>query len=634
MRLLLPFLLFAGLASAGFYFSGSKETYTSGSSDMLQLGKFAYQEKRFEDAFNWYTDAALQGLAEGQFQLAQLYLHAEGVEKDDILATHWLKKAAIQGLAAAEFEYANALEFGRGTTRLKMNDVSPWYLKAAQQGFSKAMLKVARLYLTGNGVDKDFKNALTWALKAEKKNAPKAIALHQEIVNSIKGNAANNDADAQFTLALMYQDGRGVKQDLALSKSWLEKAAKNKNIDAQYILGKVLATSQNWAGSLFWLQKAAVHGHKEAGYTTAALLASRNENKVLIKDSWRWLYHGMRDNNPKTLYNLAIILNSGRLGLPKTDFNYQLWLQKAAQVGIISAQNDLGVYLKLHHQESSQASMRWLRKAAFKDAEAQFNLGLIYARGEGITPNDDKAIHWWKKAAQRGSPHAEMMLGLFYNLGRGVGRSEQEAVNWYLKAAKFGNTNAIYNLAVLYYNGLGIDRNYEQAAKYFSILAKQGNTDAQNIYGSLFLEGQGVSFKPQKAIKWFKKSASANNVKAMFNLATQYRQGNGVAQNDKKAIYWYKKAAELSFAPAQNALGYMYAEGRGTKLSKKWAEEWFFKASENGLALAKKNLDALDKGGDFSLVTLQIDNQIRSDVLTNQNINLAQWLEVHHTPLL
>jgi TPR repeat protein len=135
-------------------------------------------------------------------------------------------------------------------------------------------------------------------------------------------------------------------------------------------------------------------------------------------------------------------------------------------------------------------------------------------------------------------------------------------------------------------------------------------------------------------VKWFQEASNAGNINATFNLATQYRSGNGVIQNDKEALRLYKKAAELNFAPAQNAVGYMYAEGRGAKKDVDIAEEWFYKASDNGLALAGSNRAMLKNSGSFSLITLQIDNHIRNQVLTNKNLNLSRWLEVHHLPIL
>ena len=633
MQALLSLLFIASLTAAGLYFTGSNDTRDSSDSDMMQLGNFAYQEKRYEDAFNWYQNAANQGIVQAQFRLSQMYQTGEGTDKDETAATRWLFKAASQGLAQAEYEYAIALEFGRGIKRAQMKQVAVWYKKAAQGAHPEAMLKVAKLYFSGSGIDKDINQALTWALKAKNKHVTDSDTFVKKIVREVRELARQGDHSAQHMLALMYQRGLAVEKDTKLALTWLRKAATKGHADAQYDLGRTLAQTGSQE-ALYWLKKVAKNGHTKAGYMAAALMAQQNSvNQKSQSDAWRWLYHGKQMAQPKVVYNLAIVLHQGQLGLPKTKFKYQTWLEQAARGGITASQNDYAVDLILHHKNAKKAIL-WLRKAAQTDVKSQFNLGLIYARGDGITPDDDAAVRWWKQAAKLDSPKAKMMLGLFYNLGRGVGRSEKEAVHWYEQAAKLGDNNASYNLGVLYYNGRGIDRDYKKAADYFHQLAKNGDTKAQNMYASLFLEGQGVKYSPKNAVRWFKKAASAGNIKAMFNLATEYRTGVGVKQDDKKALFWYKKAANMNFAPAQNAMGYMYAQGRGVKVDKDIAEVWFQKASDNGLSLAIQNTSALKQHGAFSLLRLQIDNSIRNDVLTDKTIDLSIWLETHHQAIL
>ena len=38
------------------------------------------------------------------------------------------------------------------------------------------------------------------------------------------------------------------------------------------------------------------------------------------------------------------------------------------------------------------------------DAEAQYNLGLMYSNGVGIAPDDAEAMHWFRLAAEQASP--------------------------------------------------------------------------------------------------------------------------------------------------------------------------------------------------------------------------------------
>ncbi len=637
MKVLLPLLLLVALTAGGMFYMGADTAKQSADADMLQLGSFAFQQQRYDDAIQWYTKAALQGNAEAQFQLAQMYERGQGVEQSDELALNWIKKAAHNRLSKAELMYANMLFFGRGLEQSDTNKAMVWYKKAANHGQPEAMLKLATLYFENHAEENRLYEALDWTLKAKTfpVTASNASLLHNKIVGVIQQKAQAGEKRAQYEIAKMYQHGIGVSKDLKQGKTWLYQSAQQGYVEAQFQLGLFLLRNANNAKqSALWLTKAAKNGHQLAGYMLTPLLTNSNiGHNDEIKESWRWLYHGMREREPKVLYNLAIALHQGKLALPKYDDKFQAWLTYAANNNIPFAQNDIAVFHVLQKTERKK-SLNWLERAAKSgDVAAQFNLGLLFARGDIFSPNDEQALHWWKLAENNGNSKAQMMLALFYHLGRGVGRSEQEAIDWYEKAVDSGHPDALYNLAMIYYSGRDVEQNDKKAAYYLSKLAEKGDAEAQNLYASLFLDGKGVQFNPQTAVDWFAKAARAGNVHAMFNLATQYRSGNGVTQDDKKAMFWYTKAAEKNYAPAQNAIGYLYAEGRGVKKNIDKAEEWLYKASDNGLRIAEKNLAALRQRGSFSLVTLQITKDIRSAVLTDKNLDLSQWLEVHHQPI-
>lgn len=48
-----------------------------------------------------------------------------------------------------------------------------------------------------------------------------------ESVSSVEAKALSGDAKAQFELAKMYEEGRGVQQDFSYALSWYEEAARN-----------------------------------------------------------------------------------------------------------------------------------------------------------------------------------------------------------------------------------------------------------------------------------------------------------------------------------------------------------------------------------------------------------------------
>src|SRR5699024_112796 len=57
----------------------------------------------------------------------------------------------------------------------------------------------------------------------------------------------------------------------------------------------------------------------------------------------------------------------------------------------------------------------WLRQAARKGLSgAQYNLGVLYAKGRGVPKNNEMAAYWYRRAAEQNDPQAQYLLSLFY----------------------------------------------------------------------------------------------------------------------------------------------------------------------------------------------------------------------------
>ena len=55
--------------------------------------------------------------------------------------------------------------------------------------------------------------------------------------------------------------------------------------------------------------------------------------------------------------------------------------------------------------------MKWIRLAANQgNAGAQFNLGVAYYKGQGVTRDDREAVKWFRIAAQQGDQDAQQFL--------------------------------------------------------------------------------------------------------------------------------------------------------------------------------------------------------------------------------
>jgi TPR repeat protein len=86
------------------------------------------------------------------------------------------------------------------------------------------------------------------------------------------------------------------------------------------------------------------------------------------------------------------------------------------------------------------ATFDQLRQLADKgSAAAQNALGLRYATGDGVSPNDHEAMKWFTKAAEQGYIPAQSKLGSFYYGGRDIPPNFTQAYFWTVLARANGD---------------------------------------------------------------------------------------------------------------------------------------------------------------------------------------------------
>lgn len=89
------------------------------------------------------------------------------------------------------------------------------------------------------------------------------------------------------------------------------------------------------------------------------------------------------------------------------------------------------------------------RVAEQGNSEANYQIGIMYEKGEGVPKNPEEAVRWFRKAALQGNVSAQNSLGVRLALGKGVEKDINEAIEWITMAAKQGDSDAISNLELL-----------------------------------------------------------------------------------------------------------------------------------------------------------------------------------------
>ena len=187
-------------------------------------------------SFYWFHKMAEAGNSNGMFNTGLFYAKGFGITRDFAKASAWMEKALEAGDSDAE-EPAELYK--------RMNR----YLTAAEAGDAEAQAKAADTYmqmagtLEQAGTDADYKESVKWAEKA----------------------AAQNNGYGCWILALAYEHGRGVKEDIHKAAELYEKGAAAGSPDClnslgnYYARGIVFRKDEQKAFELF--QKAAEQGN-------------------------------------------------------------------------------------------------------------------------------------------------------------------------------------------------------------------------------------------------------------------------------------------------------------------------------------------------------------------------------------
>jgi TPR repeat protein len=159
-----------------------------------------------------------------------------------------------------------------------------------------------------------------------------------------------------------------------------------------------------------------------------------------------------------------------------------------------------------------KAAEMFERAALTGDPLANYNLGLLFLRGEGKPENPIRAGQHIRYAAEKGIVAAQYDLAGMYQTGTGVPNDALEAANWMSKAAASGLTEAEYDYSVMLLRGQGLKRDEPKAVDYLKAAAEKGVAGAQNRLAHVYLDGvAGIAASPSEALKW-RLIAKANGI--------------------------------------------------------------------------------------------------------------------------
>ena len=150
---------------------------------------------------------------------------------------------------------------------------------------------------------------------------------------------------------------------------------------------------------------------------------------------------------------------------------------------------------------------------------AQWQLGRMYAKGDGVSKDDLRAFDYFSRIANAhaddtpGTPQARIVANAFVSLGHyyqtGIPNTRVKAdtgraLDMYGYAASyFGDPEAQYHLGRMHLEGTGALRTDPwRAARWFASAAQKGQYQAQAMLGAMLFKGDQVPRQAARGLMW------------------------------------------------------------------------------------------------------------------------------------
>ena len=308
-----------------------------------------------------------------------------------------------------------------------------WFRLAAKQGHEKAQFKLGVIYCQDEIVKQNYIKALKW----------------------IRLSAEQGHAEAQFLLGAFYEEGERIKQDYAKAVKWFKRSAEQGCAIGQsnyaWMLIRGDGIQRNNKEGFKWYKLAAEQGVAKAQFVVGLAyfygdwpsIAKQNYQEAV-----KWLSFSADQGNPNAQFYLGKIYHQGGI-LDRGQQNEFEWRKISDKDRVAEKQLDLwvGDNTKDEVAQDFGEAIKWYRLAADQDKpDAQYNLGLMYLKGQGVSQDHEKGIDLIERASEKDHPAALYHLGLVYDLGDGV-EPDDEYSNWnYEIAAENGHSGARYGM--------------------------------------------------------------------------------------------------------------------------------------------------------------------------------------------
>ena len=348
---------------------------------------------------------------------------------------------------------------------------------------------------------------------------------------------------------------------------------------------------------LWVLHEAADQGNLSAQHNIGVMYYHGQSLPKKKPEAAQWFRRaGIRGHAESSLYLFEMYVHGEGVGGtdPLQAFK---WARLSGDQGNVHAQAEVGIMYSngLGVKKDDVTAMQWLSRAAGQgNTIAIINLGAMYAGGKGVAggvsqKNDETAVEWYLKCIEIDPKKtlAYTKLGVHCLLGKGVPKDSEKAVKWFRKAAETGDLESQKVFGTMLLNGEhGIEVDFVEAVMWLQKAADRGSIEPQYNLGKIFSEGHGepdVKINLPLAVEYYRKAAAQGCGKSMNNLGVLYYTGRGVPRDLKEAIRWVQKARDNGCETAAEGLKVLISElGRETNREKRREKQTTSREDNNG----------------------------------------------------
>lgn len=220
------------LPTIGEYADNMPQDLLSGSADTLeaaaangnaiaqfQLGLARLEQAQTQEGVTLIREAA-QTLPAAQYRLAKLYETGTGVDKNTEMAKDLTERAARSGNRIAMHDLAIYYAYGNGGVDVDMGTAAGWFEKAAERGVVDSQFNLAILFENGQGVRPSPADAYFWysiAASQGDQTASSRLTALDGIMAPAEIDAAKTRAE-NFTPVAINQAANGIFKNLPWNK--------------------------------------------------------------------------------------------------------------------------------------------------------------------------------------------------------------------------------------------------------------------------------------------------------------------------------------------------------------------------------------------------------------------------------